>query len=686
MPHAVTRFAARFRRDFAFGLAAFLFLMLAAPLAAQPPPGPDEEDPAAYGDDPGTGTDPAVPPEKWTLGDEMLPFDGDPLSLDSADLYPPELLGTAPSYPDDPAFLTASCAARQNPVVPLLMAPATSALPNASRYFSFRTTPMALFGVSADNGCHLDLPADVCHYGPNDAYKPTIQAAKNARLNKLRLWVAIAGEKNPYNVPFLQVTDASGTYWNLQQPNPDYFIRLYNVVAFAKSLDMIVEVTFFAPFEGKFFGEGAWGGKGKLPNSQGAFETVKFSRPEYFVIHDPRPNNAEAVMNEKMRPAQAKIVEWTVKALWCFDNVYWEIANEPEVETVDPLEVAKWQKEIPPLITLEEQKHPLLAPRGHLVAVQPFTQEGASQFLSNPNVDVINGHYTVVGTDLRSTLPNNRLKQLDAGALKLAQVYGSTQKPFGFNETKITPLPGQTGTRSHLNGVLTWALPEPARAEAWEFMFDLGGTYDHYGYLAGANANTPGQIRTQIGKLREFFDGLPLGRLISARSPAWININRYPSDVEGLDTVRLSQRFWAALQTPPTAASRLFLLYLHHSTPRCVKMNAQGPGTTEVEFTTEGCPKDPRAGDQRRKMSRQGYDARIWNAPTTMKYQDTLRLLDLGPTNGTFDLQWITPATLSKTPAQTIIWNAQNKTCNGGSCEIVSPAYAFDIVLQVKQR
>ncbi len=673
------------RRLVAGFAAGVLFLALAAPLAAQPPPGPEEEDPAAYGDDPGTGTDPAVPSEKWTLGDEMLPFDGDPLSLDSTDLYPPELLGTPPSYPDDLAFLTTSCADRAAPVVPLLIAPATTALPNASRYFSFRTTPMALFGVSADNGCHLDLPADVCHYGPNDAYKATIQAAKNAKLNKLRLWVAIIGEKNPSNVPFLQATDASGTFWNLLEPNPDYFLRLYNVVAFAKSLDMIVEVTFFAPFEGKFFSEGPWGGKGKLPKAQGGFEAVKFSLQEYFVIHDPR-TTADAVMNEKMRPAQAKIVEWTVKTLWCFDNVYWEIANEPELDTVDPLEVAKWQNEIPPLITQEERKHPLLAQRGHLVAVQPFTREGTDQYRSNPNIDVINGHYTVVGTDPKLTLPNNKSKQLDAGALRLAQTYGSTQKPFGFNESKITPLPGQTGTRSHLNGALTWALPEPARAEAWEFMFDLGGTYDHYGYLAGANANTPGQIRTQIGKLREFFDGLPLGNLISARSPVWININRYPSSIEGLDTERLAQRFWAVLQTPPTASSRLFLLYLHHSTPRCVKMNAQGPGTQEVEFTSQGCPQDPRANNQRRLMSRQGYDARIWNVPATMKYQDTLRLLDLGPNNGNFDLQWITPATLSKTPTQTIAWNAQNKTCNGGSCQIISPAYAFDIVLQVKQK
>ncbi len=402
---------------------------------------------------------------------------------------------------------------------------------------------------------------------------------------------------------------------------------------------------------------------------------MKFSKAEYFVTYDTRTTE-EALKNERMRAAQAKVIEWTVKELWCYDNVYWEIANEPEAQTVDPLKVAQWQRDMIARVTTEEAKFPKLAPGGHLVAVQPFTTKGAGEFIGNPNVDILNGHYTLVSNKETPTLPF----KLDLGAISLIQLHGSKTKLFGFNETKITPFGGKGGTRAHTNGALTERLAEPARAEAWEFLFDQGAAYDHFGYLSGGNPNTPADIRRQLGVLAKFVNALPLGRLSSSRAPAWVRLNFYPKGTAvDLDTARIAHRYWAALQTSLTDASRLFLLYLHQSTVRCAASTDNN--APEAEFTATGCPRAP-SGDPL-FLPRNGYDARIWPA---QKYQDRLTLLNLGPVAAKFEVQWITPATGNMTVPQILDWDPVRRTCNGGSCEILSPSYAFDIVLRVRQQ
>jgi len=170
-------------------------------------------------------------------------------------------------------------------------------------------------------------------------------------------------------------------------------------------------------------------------------------------------------------------------------------------------------------------------------------------------------------------------------------------------------------------------------------------------------------------------------KLFSSRAPAWVSLNPYPDGTTAfLDTARVSKRYWASLQTSLTDPKRLFLLYLHHSTVRCLQANA-GSNPPEVDFTVNGCPRGP--DGQPVFLSRNSYDARIW---TSNKYQDSLPLLDLGPADGTFDVQWITPATGSATAPQTIVWDGHRKTCNGGNCVIQSPLYSFDLALRVQQR
>ncbi len=170
----------------------------------------------------------------------------------------------------------------------------------------------------------------------------------------------------------------------------------------------------------------------------------------------------------------------------------------------------------------------------------------------------------------------------------------------------------------------------------------------------------------------------------SSRAPTWVGgLNLYPQGTAvGLDIARVAHRYWASLQTKLTDAKRLFLLYLHHSTVRCAASTADN--APEVDYTVSGCPKESSAPNAPSIfLPRNGFNARIW---PMQKYQDRLTLLNLGPVAAKFDVQWITPATGSMTAAQTIDWDPVRRTCNGGSCEIVSPFYSFDIVLRVQQQ
>jgi hypothetical protein len=132
------------------------------------------------------------------------------------------------------------------------------------RYFCTGTELRPLVGVSADAGCHIPLSdATVCN---RSNAKDVIDSIADEGLNKMRLWVSLAGNspfvKNDLSSahPFVYVSQSR--YWRLDCPNETYFKKLESVVDYASqpSNDITVEVTFFAPGEGTFSG-GPWDGK-----------------------------------------------------------------------------------------------------------------------------------------------------------------------------------------------------------------------------------------------------------------------------------------------------------------------------------------------------------------------------------------------------------------------------------------
>jgi hypothetical protein len=513
------------------------------------------------------------------------------------------------------------------PVVPVGVSP------EAPRYLSIGGKPRVLVGASADAACHFlpteDVPLlDMCNAGgkpPND-YRILLPALHAEGLDKIRLWVALGRAKDEVNLPFAG-----------EKKNQSYFDRLRAVVAMAQDLGMIVEVTFFALF----------------PDGE--------------------------LTDERMRISQKKIIEHTVEELWSFDNVYWEIANEPENQTVAPAVMAAWHEEM--LATVAAFDSPARYPRlqrPHLVAVQPFTTAGGDRYVRNSRISILNGHYTEV-TD----------PPLDLGALRMVRRYPKAPKVLGFNEGKITPLRGTAAPRRHRNGAVD---PEPsldaARAEAWEFLLSGGGILDHWGYVSERGQPSPlvGEIRRQLSALQRFMNGLPLARLETAASeegqpPAWIKagLNPYPTGTLFWDPATGSQRYWAALQTDAKAASgRLFLLYSHHSTRRCLQ---------DVDFTANGCPGG--------FLPMGGYDARVWEPGSGKRYTASFAL-DLGPHPGLFDVVWRRPADLQPLRQQTLAWRQGACALPGclvcsdpqkTACTVGFPdGYDFDLLLDVRQR
>src|SRR6185295_12954636 len=157
-----------------------------------------------------------------------------------------------------------------------------------------------------------------------------------------------------------------------------------------------------------------------------------------------------------------------------FNNFYWEIANEPELANppngVSSAAATAWHD----CMVQQLYNYEASQPNGHHVigvnyhaktSIDSLTN--GSYPLSSPNIVVVNSHYAVVANGTADPYGGNlMIRDYNNGA------FGQLDRVFGFNEGRFTPDLSQNPDRSG------WS----ARAEAWEFMLNGGGTFDHLGY------------------------------------------------------------------------------------------------------------------------------------------------------------------------------------------------------------
>lgn len=338
--------------------------------------------------------------------------------------------------------------------------------PENPRYFLFRGQPTFLLTSGEHYGAVLNLDFDRTPYldelqarGFNltrvfsGTYRE-VPGSFNIRENTL------APKRGRLASPWVQVQKPGGPErFDLDRFDEAYFGRLKDFVAGAGKRGIVVEYVLFCPL----YDDALW-----AANPMNAANNVNGvgACPKTEVLTLKHPNLVKR---------QMAFVRRAVAELNGFDNVYFEICNEPYFGGV----TLDWQAKVAE--TIAEAEEPL--PNKHMIA-QNIANDKAKVERPNPRVSLFNFHY--------ASPPD--VIAMNAG-LKAA---------LGDDETGFKG----TGDRHY-------------RREAWEFLLAGGGLYNNLDYSftashpdgsAPVSDPTPGgggrSLRTQLAVLRGFLAGL----------------------------------------------------------------------------------------------------------------------------------------------------------------------------------
>jgi hypothetical protein len=361
--------------------------------------------------------------------------------------------------------------------------------PENPHYFLFRGQPTIIITSGEHYGAVLNLDFDYVSY---------LDELQSRQLNSTRTFTgAYLEPQGAFNIADNTLAPANGRYigpwprtgapgathggnkFELTRWNDSYFARLRDFVRQASARGVIVELNLFCPF----YEEAQW----KL-SPMNAINNV---------------NNIGAVARTNvytldkhggLLAIQEALVRKIVVELNQFDNLYYEICNEPYFGGV----ALDWQRHIAEVIVEAERT----LPNKHLIS-QNIANGSAAVFNTHPAVSIFNFHYAAPP---------------DAVAVN----YG-LNKVIGDNET------GFRGTNDL-----------PYRREAWEFILAGGGLFNNLDYSftvrhpRGTFVNYPAKqpgggnpaYREQLRILRNFmsrFDFLrmqPVANVIKSGLPA----------------------------------------------------------------------------------------------------------------------------------------------------------------------
>jgi len=261
-----------------------------------------------------------------------------------------------------------------------------------------------------------------------------------------------------------------GNTFDLSRWDEAYFARLKDFVAQAGRRGIVVELVLFCPF----YGPEHW----DICPLNAANNTTAVGRTDMDHVY--------TLDHDDLTEVQTAMVRKIVTELNGFDNLYWEICNEPYIKSINRTTSAvsdAWQEHVAATIAETESR----LPARHLIA-QNIANGSCRVDRPNPAVSVLNFHY--------SNPPDSVMLNRDLG------------RPVGFDET------GFRG-RDDL----------PYRCDGWEFLIAGGAVYSHldysftashpdgtYDFTASPSGGGPG-LRRQLGILKEFIDGFDLVRM-----------------------------------------------------------------------------------------------------------------------------------------------------------------------------
>jgi len=324
---------------------------------------------------------------------------------------------------------------------PVLGSEALALNPENPHYFLFRGKPTVIITSGEHYGAVLNLDFDYTKY---------LDTLKRDGLNGTRTWAgAYCEPSSAFNIasntlaplpgrficPWARSSEPGyangGNKFDLDRWDRTYFKRLKDFVSEAGKRGIIVELNLFCPF----YDESMWRlSPMNAINNINGIGTVA------------RTNVYTLDKNGGLLAVQEAMVRKIVAELKNFDNVYYEICNEPYFGGV----TLEWQGQIADVITKTEQE---LGVR-HLIS-QNIANSKAKVQAPHPAVSIFNFHY--------ATPPDT-----------VAMNYG-LNKVIGDNET------GFRGTNN-----------TPYRIEAWDFIVAGGGLFNNldYSFVAGREDGT----------------------------------------------------------------------------------------------------------------------------------------------------------------------------------------------------
>jgi hypothetical protein len=359
-------------------------------------------------------------------------------------------------------------AARPEPAKPI------SLYSENPHYFLFRGRPTVLISSTEHYGAVMNM----------DFYYPLYLNELQARgFNLTRLFSGVYVEDfSAFNIarntlapaplrficPWARSTQpgyaGGGNKFDLHTWDPAYFHRLKDFVAQAGKRDIVVEMVLFCPYYG---------------DTQWYLSPIKASNNIQGIGDLPR-TKALTLENGPLLAIQDALVRKIVTELHDFDNVYYEICNEPYFGGV----TIAWQSHIAETIKSTEASFPAQ----HLIA-QNISNGSKKIEEPNPSVSIFNFHY--------SRPPE------------------SVAQNFGLNRVISDDETGFRGTGD-----------SPYRREGWDFILAGGAVYDNldYSFTAGHEDGTfkfpptqPGggghTLQAQLSILKKFIESFDFARM-----------------------------------------------------------------------------------------------------------------------------------------------------------------------------
>jgi len=369
------------------------------------------------------------------------------------------------------ALLLTACACQE------AVSQTLSVLPENPRYFSWRGRPLVIVGSAEHYGAVLNADFD---------YRKYLTTLGQDRLNHTRLFTGaayvepqgafniakntLAPDGTRYLTPWARSDQpgyaGGGHRFDLSRWDESYFERLRDFVREAGRQKVIVEVNLFCPF----YEESQWTLSPFHPgnNTQGAGQGI--SRTNVYTLDH----------HGGLLAIQERFVDRVVAELQSFDNLYYEICNEPYFGGV----TLAWQAHIAQRIANAQASH--ADPK---LISQNIANNQAKVDAPLRHVSIYNFHY--------------------AAPPHAVAMNAHLRLPLGDNET------GFRGTQD-----------APYRMEAWDFLIAGGALFSHLDYsftvghedgLFAYPSTQPGGgnpvLRRQFRLLREFVEDFDLTRV-----------------------------------------------------------------------------------------------------------------------------------------------------------------------------